>query len=188
MRLLPLAVCLFVALPLLAAESLDLAADCRHQWDALIRHFNDGKLPRRTGRAFNEQAGLSRADHDPVTVLLRRTQALLADLQARAASPQLDSLQQELTALEQSIAEAPPAEWVTGAFIDTDKKAVSERRGKVVGNADVRYPLFEQLYHLQRRMPRWISRRRRDFPWKQQALTSIHPFAEEGPGSVRFRS
>lgn len=58
----------------------DLEKDCREAWDDLTRKLNDGKIYGRTDQAFNKQAGLDRDDDGPVSVLLRRTEALLQDV------------------------------------------------------------------------------------------------------------
>ncbi len=148
-----LATCIVAIAPAAFAEPLDLEKDCQAQWNALILAFNDQyKVRRRTDRAFNAQAGLNRDDQDPTTVLLRRTQALLADLKGKAPAEKLKPLQAQLQALAEQVAKAPQAQWGSGKILTPVNKDVVEKNGRVVTNKADRYPLFKKIYLLQRKI------------------------------------
>ncbi len=131
-------------------HELDLKYDAQKQWDWLVINFNDRKMYGRTDRAYNKQAGLERSDEDPVTVILRRTEALLADVKKMGPTKDLAPLEAKLEALKKEIAAAPKAEWDKGKLLMPGNKDVEEKNGKIVKNKDVRFPLFEKVYMLQR--------------------------------------
>ncbi len=131
-------------------HELDLKYDAQKQWDWLVINFNDRKMYGRTDRAYKKEAGLERGDDDPVTVILRRTESLLADIKKMGPTKDIAPLEAKLDALKKEIAAAPKAEWDKGKILMPGNKDVEEKNGKVVKNKDVRFPLFEKVYMLQR--------------------------------------
>ncbi len=77
---------------------------------------------------FHPEALIHEADRDPADVVLRRTAALLADVQAMPGAPDLAPLAARLAALQE-----------TGEAIDPDDR-------------DARYELFERVCELRRRI------------------------------------
>ena len=132
---------------------LDQHREAERQFDYLIWRFNEAhRIYGRTKRAVDPQAGLDRDDHDPVTVLLRRTRALMADLQEEDVDLQAEA--GELAALGQRI-EAGKAEWSKGPLTVPGRKQNQRKtikKADIIANRDERLALFTELYLLQRQI------------------------------------
>lgn len=99
------------------------------EFTALERDLRRGEhFTRVAPETFHPQALIHEADRDPADVVLRRTAALLADLQAMPDAPDLAPLAAELAALQEA-----------GAVIDP-------------ADQDARYALFEKVCELRRRI------------------------------------
>ncbi len=152
-------VVLFLALVLPVSSAvagpvkLDLERDCRKSWDAITRYIYGRRVSGRTEKAFNQQAGITRDDRDvgPTGIILRRTEALLEDLQRMGPTRDLGLLAARLDELRKLVAASEP-KWGSGPVevIAGKRGGVKTEEGKVVLNENVRYPLFRKIYRLQR--------------------------------------
>ena len=125
-----------------AAEPTGLEAELKTQFAALQRDIGNRRRhlealnaygrrvfdARVTGQAFRRDALILNTDRDPTDVVLRRTAALLADLQGTSAAAQLDGAAKELANL-------------VAAGKSTDP-----------GQADARYALFKKACRLRRKI------------------------------------
>ena len=108
---------------------LDLDAEATAEFDALARAIADPKwFEKVASQAFDRQALILPQDRDPADVVLRRTAALIARLEAMPACPDLSAMEAELAQLQAKAAE-------------TDVK-----------DAEARYALYAQACGLRRRI------------------------------------
>ena len=114
--------------PLGATQDATLEREWESQFAALRNDLNNReRLTRTAAETFRSEALIHESDRDPADVVLRRTAALLKDLQrSSGGSPELSRLERELAELQSS-----------GASID-------------VGLADARYALFANACRLRR--------------------------------------
>ncbi len=99
------------------------------EYTALVRDLRRGDhFARVAPETFHPESLIHETDRDPADVVLRRTAALLADVQAMPGTPDLAAPAAELAALRQA-----------GASIDPD-------------NRDARYELFEKVCEVRRRI------------------------------------
>ncbi len=131
----------------------DLERDCRKCWDATTRAIMDNKAVGRSRDAFRQVAGVTRDDRKggPTSVLIRRTDALLKDIQRMGPTRDLARLEARLEELKKLEA-ASEAEWGKAPMevIASKRGGTKTEEARVVVNFDVRYPIFEQVYMLQR--------------------------------------
>jgi len=104
------AVCVFLLLGAAAASAapvkLDLDAETKAQFDELARQIGNPKwFAKVASQAFDPQALILPGDRDPADVVLRRTAALLARLEAMPACLDLSAMAKELTQLRAKAAE-----------------------------------------------------------------------------------
>ena len=86
--------------------ALDLDAEAKAEFDALARDIGNRQwFAGVASQAFDRQALILPQDRDPADVVLRRTSALLARLQAMLACPDLSAMATELTQLRAKAAE-----------------------------------------------------------------------------------
>ncbi len=101
------------------------------QYAALVYDFrNRAKFARVAHQAHNEQALILASDRDPLDVVLRRTVALLENLQALPGTPDLARLEKELVQLHKA-----------GDEIDVDAE-----------NIEARLKLFKKVCQLRRKI------------------------------------
>jgi hypothetical protein len=97
------------------------------QYETLRRDIqNRARITRHRNQVFHEQALIRASDRDPLDVLLRRTAALLADIQGLPGAPDLNAEAKQLRDLQTRTSRIP----------------ISER--------DCRFELFEQAFRLRR--------------------------------------
>jgi len=89
-----------------APVKLDLDAETKAQFDELARQIGNPKwFAKVASQAFDPQALILPGDRDPADVVLRRTAALLARLEAMPACLDLSAMAKELTQLRAKAAE-----------------------------------------------------------------------------------
>ncbi len=145
-----------------AGHPLDLHREAKLLWESTqLSLFQDGwkftnELKKRSTRSFHRQAGLMEDDRGPVDVLLRRTRALLRDLQAMSPERDYSEWQKQLLDLEKQ-ARASKPEWTKKelslpARIKHNKNGFAPQEVRWVANEEVRFPLFEKIFLLQRQI------------------------------------
>ncbi|MFP4379097.1 MAG: hypothetical protein ACLFUS_01235 [Candidatus Sumerlaeia bacterium] len=148
------------------AKDLDLDQEAKYLWDsAVVALFPTGyreksELERDTKRSVNPQAGIMDSDRDPADVILRRTYALLEDISTRHPKIDFSDERSELDTLAQKVkASAPRWEnakikrpWGTNAQGNMTVNDWIEVDGQVVANEGERFPLYRDIYMIQRRI------------------------------------
>jgi hypothetical protein len=101
----------FLAFPGVTATSAEVRRAVRDDWSAQFREINEqirrrGDSPARPeGAVLDPQSLLQAADRDALDVILRRTQALIADLETCAEKPDLAELRKRLDSIRSRAAQ-----------------------------------------------------------------------------------
>ncbi len=115
--------------PLLVQPNLDSSDELKVQFAALQRDIaNRNRFEPFRNQAFHPQATVLESDRDPVDIALRRTTALLEDLEATPSAPDLAALGSELASLKEAAA------------------------GVDVGDKDARLALFRKICGVRRKI------------------------------------
>ena len=129
------------------AVHLDLKTEWLSQLEVLAAQIDRYKTISRfvsEDRAYHKQAMILASDKTPVDIVLRRTAALIADLEARDVD--LSAAKQRLAELQAQAASAPAARIEE----EQDLPKKSQYTPVTVSNADALMPLFSQACQLQR--------------------------------------
>ena len=129
------------------AVHLDLKTEWLSQLEVLAAQIDRYKTISRfvsEDRAYHKQAMILASDKTPVDIVLRRTAALIADLEARGVD--LSAAKQRLAELQAQAASAPAARIEE----EQDLPKKSQYTPVTVSNADALMPLFSQACQLQR--------------------------------------
>ncbi|TWU33280.1 HzsA-related protein [Novipirellula artificiosorum] len=85
-----------------SAVSLDLEQEAQAQYETLLDDLNEiERFERYAEETYHPEALVKRSDRDPLDVLVRRTRALLDDIQGRFAAPELKELSAKFAALSE---------------------------------------------------------------------------------------